>query len=278
MIEDQLRRRLESLNRAPLPPINANAFSIGAPSTTSHAKSSSSGILPMRQAPALLLHGEVVETAAGEHWRVRQPLDAIWQGGEELVAARRKNLQSRLAMSQETALPDRAIVLDLETCGLAGAALFLVGMLRQIDGAATIELLLARNYAEEATVLESLWQIVAGQDVLVTFNGRTFDWPMVLERSIRHRLKRDAERPLHHIDVLHHARRRWRKQLPNCRLQTLERHICRRHRPADIPGHAIPGVYADYVRTGFERDMNTVLCHNAADLVTLLDLALRLAA
>ena len=81
-----------------------------------------------------------------------------------------------------------------------------------------------------------------------------------------------------HIDILHHARRRWRKQLPNCRLQTLERHVCRRRRAADIPGHAIPGVYADYVRTGFERDMDTVLYHNALDLVTLFDLAHRLAA
>jgi uncharacterized protein YprB with RNaseH-like and TPR domain len=77
---------------------------------------------------------------------------------------------------------------------------------------------------------------------------------------------------------LHHARRRWRGHLPNCRLQTLERHVCRRSRAVDIPGHAIPGVYADYVRTGFERDMDTVLYHNAIDLVTLFDLAHRLAA
>ena len=86
------------------------------------------------------------------------------------------------------ALPDRAIALDLETCGLAGSALFLIGLLRQIDGVPTIQLLLARNYAEEAAVLASLWQIVAEHDVLLTFNGKSFDWPMVIERSIRHRL------------------------------------------------------------------------------------------
>jgi hypothetical protein len=101
---------------------------------------------------------------------------------------------------------------------------------------------------------------------------------MVLERSVRHRMQPPNVPSLQHIDVLHHARRRWRKQLPNCRLQTLEWHVCRRRRADDIPGHRIPAVYAEFVRTGFERDMETVLYHNALDLVTLFDLALRLAA
>jgi uncharacterized protein YprB with RNaseH-like and TPR domain len=113
---------------------------------------------------------------------------------------------------------------------------------------------------------------------MISFNGKTFDWPMVRERSVRHRLKLPTEAQFAHIDVLHHARRRWRKKLPNCRLQTLEWHVCRRRRTDDIPGHRIPAVYAEYVRTGFERDMDTVLYHNALDLVTLFDLALRLAA
>ena len=86
------------------------------------------------------------------------------------------------------ALPDRVLLLDLETCGFAGSALFLVGLLRQIEGVPTVELLLARNYAEEQAILETLWQTVAGHDVLVTFNGKSFDWPMVVDRSVRHRL------------------------------------------------------------------------------------------
>ena len=170
------------------------------------------------------------------------------------------------------AMPERVLMLDLETCGLGGAALFLVGVLRQIDGMPTVELLLARNYAEEQAVLESLWQTVAGHDVLVTFNGKSFDWPMVLDRSVRYRLARTRIRrsELLHLDLLHHARRRWRRQLPDCRLQTLEQFVCRRSRTGDIPGHRIPAAYADYVRTGFERDMDAILYHNAMDLVTLL--------
>jgi uncharacterized protein YprB with RNaseH-like and TPR domain len=243
----------------------------------------------------LLRSGDIVETAHGPHLRIRLPLENLWPNGNQVIATRQEFLQSQLAAAQDAiepslvltpdfaslvgALPDGAIGLDLETCGLAGSALFLIGLFRQIEGQATIELLLARNYAEEPAVLATLWQTIAGHQVLLTFNGKTFDWPMVIERSVRHRLQPvAAPKNFLHIDILHHARRRWRKQLPNCRLQTLEQHVCRRHRTDDIPGHRIPAVYADYVRTGFERDMDSVLHHNALDLVTLFDLALRLAA
>jgi uncharacterized protein len=176
------------------------------------------------------------------------------------------------------AMPQRVLMLDLETCGLTGAALFLAGVLREIDTVPTVELLLARNYAEERAVLESLWQTLDGQEVLVTFNGKSFDWPMVLDRSTRYRLEAArSPRRLLHVDMLHHARRRWRRRIPDCRLQTLERHVCRRSRSGDIPGHRIPAAYAEFVRTGFERDMEAILYHNAMDLVTLLDLTLRLA-
>ncbi|MEX2093678.1 MAG: ribonuclease H-like domain-containing protein [Pirellulales bacterium] len=246
--------------------------------------------------PGILQQGEVIETTAGEHLRIRLPIDSLWPKGSQLVAGRQEQLQQLLTEAQRaveptivmgaefaalvTAMPERVLMLDLETCGLSGAALFLAGVLRQIDGTPTIELLLARNYAEEQAVLETLWQTVAGQEVLVTFNGKAFDWPMVLDRSARYRLETrvasDAANLLH-VDVLHHARRRWRRQLPDCRLQTLEQLVCRRKRSGDIPGHRIPAAYADFVRTGFERDMDAILYHNAMDLVTLLDLTLRLA-
>jgi uncharacterized protein YprB with RNaseH-like and TPR domain len=310
MSDDSLRRRLEALNRAPIAGAVRDGNALGVPpaARVEHLAvhlpmSSVAALQPIQEGsssaaariiPGLMHRGDVVSTAFGEHLCIRLPLESLWPGGDRLVATRQQFLQEQLSIARQavnptvvmhaeftpfvSALPERMLLLDLETCGLAGAALFLVGILRQIDGTPTVELLLARNYAEEAAVLASLWQLLGSHDVLVTFNGKTFDWPMVLERSVRHRLNHNAAaRPPHHVDVLHHARRRWRKQLPNCRLQTLERFVCRRHRRDDIPGHRIPSVYADYVRTGFERDMDTVLYHNAIDLVTLFDLSLRLA-
>ena len=84
-----------------------------------------------------------------------------------------------------------------------------------------------------------------------------------------------SDRPeIGHFDLLHHARRRWKSQLPNCKLQTLERYICGRNRVGDIPGRDIPLAYHDYVRTGNTEQVRSILHHNALDLVTLLQLSL----
>ena len=304
MSHESLRTRLEALNRAPLPactPLpHGEAASAAGRSAPPQIQPPPPPPLPPpatppQFTPGLLHTGEPVETAHGQHLRIRLPVEHLWHNGPQLIAARQEFLQSQLAAAQQAieptvamssefasfvaALPDRTVALDLETCGLAGSALFLIGLCRHVDGQPTIEMLFARNYAEEAAVLATLWQTIAGQEVLLTFNGKTFDWPMVIERSVRHRLQIHAAHDRFvHIDILHHARRRWKKSLPNCRLQTLETHVCRRRRTGDIPGHLIPAVYAEYVRTGFERDMESVLHHNALDLVTLFDLALRLAA
>jgi uncharacterized protein YprB with RNaseH-like and TPR domain len=302
MLNEPLRRRLESLNRGPLGPVGTKGdiLLFGQDSKRGRRRPPKSKMSPfsvgriVKPILGLVRRGEVVRNPAGEHLRLRLPLEEVWPGGPRLVAARQEYLQGLLAASRAAiepdvvlsaesaalvaALPDRALLLDLETCGLAGAALFLVGLLRSVDGDPTVEMLFARDYAEERAVLHSLWQTLPGHDVLVTFNGKAFDWPMVLDRSTRHLMGGAAPTGLVHVDLLHHARRRWGRQLPDCRLQTLEQLICRRRRAGDIPGHRIPGVYAEYVRSGFEREIDAVLYHNAVDLVTLLDLALRLAA
>jgi uncharacterized protein YprB with RNaseH-like and TPR domain len=176
------------------------------------------------------------------------------------------------------AFPRDLLLVDLETCGLAGSSLFLVGILRFLEDRLVVELLLARNYAEERAVLVTFWRAVQPTSVVVTFNGKSFDWPMLADRSARHLLFRAHRRPEPpHVDLLHHARRRWRRQLPDCKLQTLERHICGRGRTGDIPGSQIPAAYQQFVRTGNDREMNSILMHNAIDLVTLLDIGLRLA-
>jgi uncharacterized protein YprB with RNaseH-like and TPR domain len=325
-MEESLRTRLEALNRGPLPAIKTIATRAAADANcvtpaarrpaSQRPRSRSADERPAGACPVggLLRSGDVVVTPHGPHLRIELPLESVWPGGVTLIAARQRFLREQLVSAEQAiepalvidaefakfiaALPDRALALDLETCGLAGAALFLVGLLWQKNGGPTVELLLARNYSEEPAVLWTLWRIVAEHDVLLSFNGKSFDWPMVVERSVRHRLEPaasvkwalpatglvfdsgmvgNAQPTKVHIDILHHARRRWRSWLPDCRLQTLERHVCRRTREADIPGHAIPAVYADFVRSGFERDMDRVLYHNALDLVTLVDLAHRLA-
>ena len=280
MLEEGLRRRLESLNRAALPKTRI-----------AKAKRSPLRLKAVKPITRLLKRAEVITNDVGEHWRIVLPMEELWPGGAELVAKRHAHL---LAQSREeienlssvkrelyelvSAFSDGLLLMDLETCGLSGSPLFLVGLLRHIEGQLAVELLLARTYAEEHAVLASFWQRAAAQRVLVTFNGKSFDWPMVLDRSARHLIFRGSRPPeLLHIDLLHHSRRRWRRQLPDCKLQTLERHICGRGRTGDIAGAQIPAAYQEFVRTGVGREMDAILLHNAIDLVTLLDLAIRLA-
>ena len=227
--------------------------------------------------------GRVVENSHGAHLLVSFPLCEVWAEGESLLAVRHEQLQADdEAKSDEArflkAFPSRFLALDLETCGLCGSALFLVGVARQVDSQIVVELLFARNYAEEAAVLVSLGDRLESVDMLVTFNGKSFDWPMVHDRWNRYLMHRQRPLPeLAHYDVLHHARRRWRKTLPDCKLQTIERMICRRSRTGDIAGHLIPGAYDHYVQTGQTSEMDQVLYHNGMDLVTLVDVAMRLA-
>jgi hypothetical protein len=288
-----LRARLEALNRGALPQHVAEAAvraarspaSSGSPLRKANEAATANGAAPNRAwrggvapaIPGLIRRGEVVATAAGECLRIGLAVDELWPGGEELVR-RRCSALTRDDSAWWRAIPERVAFFDLETCGLAGSAVFLAGLLWQLDGRLAVEMFLARDYSEESAVLAALWRRLAGIETLVTFNGKSFDWPMVVDRSRRHLLGRGAVvAPPRHVDLLHLARRRWKRELPDCKLQTLEERVCGRRRADDVPGPLIPAAYQQYVRTRFEREIDQVLLHNAIDLVTMLDLALRLA-
>jgi uncharacterized protein YprB with RNaseH-like and TPR domain len=287
MIDDRLHARLEQLNRGPLP---ADTMTVQSAQPAPVKRVGGSPLRPrsVKPIPDLIQRGVAVSNESGEHWRIVLPLEELWPGGEDLATKRHAHLtglpiSKNLPRTEQElttlvrAFPRDLLLVDLETCGLAGSSLFLVGMLRFLEERLVVELLLARNYAEERAVLATFWQAVGPTSVIVTFNGKSFDWPMLADRSARHLLFRGSRRPdPPHVDLLHHARRRWRRQLPDCKLQTLERHICGRGRTGDIPGSQIPAAYQQFVRTGKDHEMNSILMHNAIDLVTLLDIGLRL--
>jgi len=226
----------------------------------------------------------IVNTPAGEAkcWLIRRPLrdvapDSLSTAGRFAAVLRGagRNLDApaaSLALNRVGDLsPGDLLFMDIETCGLSGSMVFLVGLMSYRGRQLVFEQYLARNYAEEAGVLQAFADRLAAGGALVTFNGKAFDMTMVRERCAFHAVAL-VDSPQPHLDLLHESRRRWRGRLPNCRLQTLERYLCRRRRVGDIPGHEIPQAYHDFVRTGDAGRLRDILHHNMLDLLTMAEL------
>ncbi len=170
---------------------------------------------------------------------------------------------------------ERAVFLDLETTGFASSPLFLAGTLTVEDGRLSVRQFFAKDYSQEKSVLHQVSDVLGRYEILITFNGKSYDVPFLRDRFCYHGLRFDT--PPHHLDLLHPARRRWRHEFPNCRLITLEWHLCGRRRFGDIPGSEIPAVYHEFVKRGYSHAMKDVFHHNVLDLVTLAELLSELA-
>jgi uncharacterized protein YprB with RNaseH-like and TPR domain len=164
----------------------------------------------------------------------------------------------------------RVLYMDIETCGLSAAPVFLVGLCMVGERNLVLRQLFARDYAEERALLAELSRIMREHDFLVTFNGKSFDVPFLRDRAIHHRLEPLA--PLPHLDLLWMARRRWKELLPDCRLKTIEWHVLRRRRAGDVGGAEIPGLYHDYVKRGEAHRLLPVFHHNLLDVVAMVEL------
>ena len=171
------------------------------------------------------------------------------------------------------------VFFDLETTGLSGGAgtlAFLVGCgwFEQDGSFATRQFLLARH-ADERTLLEAVAAELARAGALVSFNGKSFDAPLLEGRYLFHRLPwRGRELP--HVDVLHPARRFWKEGSDGCSLQALEKQLIGLRRKGDIPGFEIPALYFRFVRGGHAAPLESVLEHNRLDLLTLAAITARL--
>jgi uncharacterized protein len=177
----------------------------------------------------------------------------------------------------EIADPDQWLFLDTETTGLAGGSgtyAFLVGVAWWEGGGLEIEQFFLREYSEERALLFSLRERFAERPVLVTFNGKSFDWPL-LETRYRMARKVSVPTPRAHLDFLHPARNLWRLRLGSVRLSDLERHVLAWDRGADLLSGMIPQIYFDYLRGGSPERLVPVLNHNQMDLRGLAALSTR---
>lgn len=219
--------------------------------------------------------GQEVRSDDGAHWQIDRHWPAHHRHGTADVGALselpRDLLEALVNEPGVTVPPERWAFLDTETSGLSGGAgsfAFLVGVGGITANGFVLKQFFMRDHGEEPSMLKALSAYLDQFDLLVTYNGRTFDQPLL---ETRYRLQRIPEPfpRLKHVDLLYSARRLWRLALESCRLQELEQRILGVERHGDVDGQFIPNLYFDYLRTGNFAPLQPVISHNAVDILSL---------
>jgi uncharacterized protein YprB with RNaseH-like and TPR domain len=243
-----------------------------------------------RELPALA-GASFVDTPVGQAMVVDRVVEAdAWHGrvrveGAVIEPADLALLLSSVDIADGGALP--ILFLDLETTGLSGGAgtvAFLVGCGWFDAGAFRTRQFLLPGFGGERAMLAAVSALLEETGALVTYNGKTFDLPVMETRWLFQRLTPPLD-DLLHLDLLHLARRLWGRredesasvEQSGCRLVSLEQALLGVHRVGDVPGWEIPSRYFDFIRRGDASVLEPVLYHNQIDLLSLGCLAARAA-
>jgi len=243
---------------------------------------------------AITLGGAVVEHSDGavivvdREYRAdmlhgRTPIGEIVStisGGDDALSLMGKAWPSASGVV-EAGLQTRLLFLDLETTGLfsgAGTQAFLIGCAAIEGTSIRVRQFLLPGFEHERTLLNEMQTWAKSHGALCTYNGRTFDVPLIETRFMFHRVPCPLD-GVPHLDMLHPARRMWRQRPlatgtpdpddSSCSLGVLEKQIAGLHRVGDVPGYEIPSRFFKFVRTGDARPLEAVMEHNRLDLISL---------
>ncbi len=245
---------------------------------------SSTSVKTPTSRPEFLFPGEeeIVETAYGpcylremsfslEESHGSGPLTEMLDcSGKDLVLSARDSSLAEVSVQ-------RMLFLDIETTGLSGGTgtwVFLIGLGWLKDNTFNLRQYFLRHPSEERAMLLHFTETAAGFSSLVTFNGKTFDLPMIQTRQILTELSLRTD-PSHHIDLLLCSRRLWKGRLASCSLHSLEDALLGLQRCGDIPGEEIPAAYFNYLRRGDTARMREVFGHNVLDILSMVRLLAR---
>ncbi|NLN07900.1 MAG: hypothetical protein GX167_09815 [Firmicutes bacterium] len=170
-------------------------------------------------------------------------------------------------------VPAEALFVDIETTGLSGGTgtlVILIGMCWYREGKFFVRQYFLSDPAREKAMLAHAGEMLERFSGLVTFNGRTFDLPLIRTRQILAGLPQAA--PENHLDLLRCARRLWKGRLDSCSLKSLEEKVLELWRTDDIPGAEIPELYFNFLRRGETERLRAVFEHNVMDLLSMVRL------
>jgi len=223
--------------------------------------------------------GQVIGDAEGGFYLIRHdyPLD-YRQGIVELGSALRSQSKHIAFSACDAELDDfdprTACFVDTETTGLmggAGTVAFLVGVGYFVEGAFRLDQCIMRDYDDEEPMLHYLAELFDRHETLVSYNGKSFDLPLLRTRFIQNRIP-FREGALKHLDLVHAARRFWKQRLGDCSLGNVEREILAIHREGDVPGYLIPQLWFRYLDERDARPLEGVIYHHEMDILSLVSL------
>ncbi len=219
--------------------------------------------------------GVVVETTHGQHFQCEQMYARHRRHGSidisDLAELPGDLLEALSGGTIRDCPAGRWAFLDTETTGLAGGSgtyAFLIGIGSIELGGFRVRQFFMRDHNEERSQLQAVAEYLSQFDVLITYNGKTFDQPLLETRYTMTRMRHPFAR-MEHLDLLFGARRLWKLRLENCRLGYLEQQILGFEREGDVPGSLIPNFYFEYVRYRRALNLAPVFHHNVLDIVTL---------
>ncbi len=226
-----------------------------------------------------VMPGEVVGEADNGFYLVRQEFPLAWEHGcVALESALATDARHVATSANDDALADfdprKAIFVDTETTGLmggTGTVAFLVGVGYFTENTFRLDQCFLRDYDDEEPMLAFLDGLFKSAETLVSFNGKTFDLPLLRTRFIQNRLPFRLDGALHY-DLVHAARRFWKKRLGDCSLGNVERNILGLQRHGDVPGSEIPIRWLSYLRTRDARPLAPVFYHHKMDILSLVSL------
>ena len=227
--------------------------------------------------------GEVVSNDHGVHYFIQSEYpENHFHGNVRLDRLSENDLEEllRLARCDHPGIDrERVVFLDTETTGIhggAGMCPFLIGLGFLKSGSFCVDQYFIRDFDEEPSMLSALARQLDDFDLIVTYNGRSFDLPLVENRYVLCRQESPFKR-LTHLDLLFTARRLWRAGHGSCKLTALEARIARFKRGPDIHGSLIPQAYFDYLQLGQATALRSVFSHHLYDIMTLAALTIHAA-
>jgi uncharacterized protein len=230
---------------------------------------------PARYCIEQWMSGEEVETPHGKHFESERVWERHRRHGNVDISSLQELpeclLEAVSAGAVTNSHPTRWAFLDTETTGLAGGSgtyAFLIGVGRITEKGFHVRQFFMRDYGEESSLLHALSAHLAEFDVLITYNGKTYDQPLLETRYRMARYKPPFSK-LEHVDLLFGARRLWKLRFDSCRLVELENQVLGFEREGDVPGEMIPYLYFEFLRRKEAFRLAPVFHHNAMDILTL---------